>query len=177
MNNTDIGNRILGKKRCKKVVDINQEKEILTDPYAMFMYAIKSPLNRKKYEGRLAKFFNFIGMAGETLERRCAAFEEKSRADPKWAASMIIEFLQSLKQRVENKEISGATVRDYVKPIRLFCEMNEITVTWKKIMRGLPRSRNYANDRAPTIDEIKKITGYPDKTNQANRLSDGFIRN
>ena len=55
--------------------------------------------------------------------------------------------------------------------------MNEITVTWKKIMRGLPRSRNYANDRAPTIDEIKKITGYPDKTNQANRLSDGFIRN
>jgi hypothetical protein len=41
-------------------------------------------------------------------------------------------------------------------------------------MRGLPRSRNYANDRAPTINEIKKITGYPDKTNQANRLSDGF---
>lgn len=144
-------------------MDIKQEKEILTDPYAMFMYAIKSPLTRKKYEGRLAKFFNFIGMAGETLEGHCAAFEQKSRADPKWAASMIIEFLQSLKQRVENKEISGATVRNYVKPIRLFCEMNEITVPWKKIMRGLPRSRNYANDRAPTIDEIKKITDYPDR--------------
>lgn len=28
--------------------------------------------------------------------------------------------------RVENKEISGATVRNYVKPIRLFCEMNEV---------------------------------------------------
>ena len=38
-------NRIPGIKRCKKVVDIKQEKEILTDPYAMFMYAIKSPLN------------------------------------------------------------------------------------------------------------------------------------
>jgi integrase len=76
---------------------------------------------------------------------------------------MIIEFLQSLKQRVENNEISGATVRDYVKLIRLFCEMNEITVPWKKIMRGLPKSRNYANDRAPTIDEIKKITDYPDR--------------
>jgi hypothetical protein len=96
---------------------------------------------RKKHEGRLAKFFNFIGIAGETLEGRCAAFEQKVRADPKWSASMIIEFLQSLKQRVENNEISGATVRDYVKPIRLFCEMNEITVPWTKIMRGLPRSR------------------------------------
>lgn len=107
-------------------MDIKQEKEILPDPYAMFMYAIKSPLTRKKYEGRLAKFFNFIVAAGGTLEGRCAAFEQKSRADPKWAASMILEFLQSLKQRVENKEISGATVRNYVKPIRLFCEMNEV---------------------------------------------------
>jgi len=79
-------------------VDIKQEKEILTDPYPMFMYAIKLPLARKKYEGRLAKFFNFIDVAGGTLEGRCAAFEQKSRADPKWAASMIIEFLQSLKQ-------------------------------------------------------------------------------
>jgi hypothetical protein len=129
----------------------------------MFMYAIKSPPTRKKYEGRLAKFFNSIGIAGETLEGRCAAFEQKTMVDPKWAASMIIEFLQSLKQRVENKEISGATVRNYVKPIRLFCEMNEITVPWKKIMRGLPSSRNYANDRAPTIDEIKKVTDYPDR--------------
>jgi hypothetical protein len=41
--------------------------------------------------------------------------------------------------------------------------MNEITVPWKKIMRGLQRSTNYANDRAPTIDEIKKITDYPDR--------------
>jgi hypothetical protein len=52
---------------------------------------------RKKYEGRLAKFFNFIDVAGGTLEDRCAAFEQKRRADPKWPASMIIEFLQSLK--------------------------------------------------------------------------------
>ena len=55
-------------------MDIKQEKEILTDPYAMFMYAIKSPLTRKKYEGRLAKFFNFIGMAGETLEGHWCSF-------------------------------------------------------------------------------------------------------
>ena len=134
-----------------------------TDPYSMFVYAIKSPLTRKKYEGRLAKFFDSIDITGGTLECRCAAFEQKSSADTKWVAFMIIRFLQSLKQRVENKEISGATVRNYVKPIRLFCEMNEIIVPWKKIMRGLPKSRNYANDRAPTIEEIKKITDNPDR--------------
>lgn len=41
--------------------------------------------------------------------------------------------------------------------------MSEVLVPWKKIMRGLPRSRSYANDRAPTIEEIKKITKYHDR--------------
>ena len=107
-------------------MDIKQEKEILTDPYSMFVYAIKSSLTRKKYEGRLAKFFDFTGIAGETLEARCAAFEQKGRADPNWASIAIIRFLQSLKQRVECKEISGATIRNYVKAIKLFCEMKSL---------------------------------------------------
>jgi hypothetical protein len=143
-------------------VDI-KEKEILIGPYSMFVYAIKSPLTRKKYEGRLLKFFDYINVAGETSEARCTAFEQKGRADPNWVTFVIIKFLQNLKQRVESKEISGATVRNYVKAIKLFCEMSEILVPWKKIMRGLPRSRSYANDRAPTIEEIKKITNYPDR--------------
>jgi len=144
-------------------VDIGKEKEILTDPYSMFVYAIKSPLTRKKYEGRLTKFFEFTGIVGQTLEARCTAFELKARADTNWATYVIIRFLQILKQRVESKEISGATVRNYVKAIKLFCEMSEIQIPWKKIMRGLPRSRSYANDRAPTTEEIKKITNYPDR--------------
>ena len=139
------------------------KEEVLADPYSMFVYAIKSPLTRKKYERRLAKFFEFTEIPGETLEARCAAFEPQSSTDPNWTTFVIIKFLQSLKHRVEKKERSGATVRNYVKAIKLFCEMNEILVPWKKIMRGLPKSRSYANDRAPTIEEIKKITNYPDR--------------
>jgi integrase len=88
---------------------------------------------------------------------------KRARADLNWGTIVIVGFLQHLKQRVESKEISGTTVRNYVKAIKLFCEMSEILVTWKKIMRGLPRSRSYANDRAPSIEEIRKITDYPDR--------------
>ena len=140
-----------------------KEKGILIDPYSMFVYALKSPLTRKKYEALLTKFFSFASIPEETLEAHCKAFEHKARADPNWATYVIVGFLQTLKQRVLDKEISGATVRNYVKAIKLFCEMSEILISWKKIMRGLPRSRSYANDRAPTIDEIKKITNYPDR--------------
>jgi len=41
--------------------------------------------------------------------------------------------------------------------------MSDISLPWKKITRGLPNSRQSANDRAPTIDEIDKLVEYPDR--------------
>jgi hypothetical protein len=35
--------------------------------------------------------------------------------------------------------------------------MKDILIPWKKITRGLPKGRKYADDRAPTIEEIHKI--------------------
>jgi hypothetical protein len=52
---------------------------------------------------------------------------------------------------------------NYVKTIKLFCEMNNILLPWKRITRGLPKARRYADDRAPTIVEIRKIIEYPDR--------------
>ncbi len=40
--------------------------------------------------------------------------------------------------------------------------MTDIPIPWKKITRGLPNARQSANDRAPTIEEIKKLLEYPD---------------
>ena len=41
--------------------------------------------------------------------------------------------------------------------------MNDISLNWKKIARGLPRAGKAANDRAPTIAEIRKLVEYPDR--------------
>ena len=41
--------------------------------------------------------------------------------------------------------------------------MNEISIPWKRVTKGLPKARNYADDRAPTIDEIRNIVEYPDR--------------
>ena len=41
--------------------------------------------------------------------------------------------------------------------------MNDLILNWKKITRGLPRGRRAANDRAPTMEEIKKLIEYPDR--------------
>ena len=65
--------------------------------------------------------------------------------------------MQLLKDRAYRKDIAAGTVRNYLKSIKLFCQMADIPIARDKITRGFPKGKRYADDRAPTIDEIKKI--------------------
>jgi len=76
---------------------------------------------------------------------------------------MVLKFVMAQLERVNKKEIVIATLRGYLKSIKLFCDVAEVPVAWKKIIRGLPRGRRYADDRAPTIEEIRKPAEYPDR--------------
>jgi integrase len=69
----------------------------------------------------------------------------------------IISFIAVQRARVEKKEITGATVSNFLKAVRLLLEMNDVTLNWKKIRRTLPSSRRYAIDRIPTLEEIREI--------------------
>jgi integrase len=59
--------------------------------------------------------------------------------------------------------IAAGTVRNYIKSVKLFCQMNDILVNWTKISKGLPKEKQYGDDRIPTIDEIHKLIQYPDR--------------
>jgi hypothetical protein len=99
-------------------------------------------MTRDRYQTRLAKFLDFIGMVGTTLEERAKAFAKTGKDDINWSLNSILKFVQFQKDRVNKKEISGATVRNYVKSIKLFCEMADMPIPWKKITRGLPKGKN-----------------------------------
>jgi integrase len=134
----------------------------ISDPYSIFLYAMNSPVTRDRYTTRFRRFFSFIGIEGD-VEEQCRVFIEKSVKDPQFPFGNIVSFLQAQKERVDKKEITGSTVRNYVKAIKLFTEMNDILISWKKITRGLPKGRKWADDRAPTLDEIRQIVEYPDR--------------
>jgi hypothetical protein len=40
-------------------------------------------------------------------------------------------------------------------------------LSWSKLKRGLPRGRQYADDRIPTLEEIRKLVEYPDRRMKA----------
>lgn len=109
-------------------------------------------------------YFDAINLGkGKTLEERCNIFVHKGTADPNWAFNNLLRFLHYQKVRVENKEITAGTLHNYVKTLKMFCEITDIVIPWKKITRGLPKGKRYADDRAPTIEEIRKIIEYPDR--------------
>jgi hypothetical protein len=124
---------------------------------------MKSPVTRDKYQKRLGKFFEFIRLEGGSIEDKSRVFVEMARKDSNWTFINILRFIQFQNSRVVRKEISGSTVRNYVKSIKLFCDMADLPVSWKKITRGLPRGRRYADDRIPTIEELTKLLEYPDR--------------
>ncbi|HEY7110062.1 MAG TPA: hypothetical protein VH415_11565, partial [Nitrososphaeraceae archaeon] len=135
-----------------------------SSPYHIFRYSIRSELTRKYYERRIIRFFDFIEfLPNDNLEVRCNAFAQKAMGEKNWSVNKIIQFLQYQKGRVEKNEITAATLANFVKAMKLFCEMSDIPIPWKKITRGLPRAREAANDRAPTLEEIRKLLEYPDR--------------
>ena len=146
-----------------------QENPILAqDPYSLFIYALKAPETKRKYVGHLITFFDFVDGNTErqpnvrhrktteelnSLQQKAYHFVERARKDKNWAFCRVLEFLQFQKDRIERKEIVAGTLKNYSKAIRLFCEMSEIEIPWKRITRGLPRPKRYASDRVPTIEE------------------------
>ena len=116
--------------------------EFGSDPYSLFIFAINSPSTKEKCVPRLFKFFEFVGLNGD-IEEKCLMFTRNAKNQPSWAVTSVIRYLQFNKNRVENKEITASTALNSVKVIKLFCEMNEILLPWKRITRGLPKARRY----------------------------------
>src|SRR5919202_733866 len=92
-----------------------------SDPYGIFMFAMNSQVTKQKYTYRLAKFFDFIGLEGESIQERCKNAVEMARrnsmtdgsSNGKWLLNNILRFLQTQKESMERKEITGANVHNF----------------------------------------------------------------
>jgi integrase len=142
-----------------------QEEEQQENPIAVFMYALKAPETKRQWPRRLKTFFDFLPFEGvTTIEGQAKLFVYKARRDPQWAQNSLMRFITYQLARIQRGEISESTIRNYTKATKLFCEMNDLSfINWKKLTRGLPKANRAANDRAPTLEEIRSLVEYPDR--------------
>jgi hypothetical protein len=126
--------------RKKKVESIQQPspsptKELdQSDPWELYLYAIKAPATKAKYCQRLGAFLQFLGYNQGSLEDKARAFAAKATTDSNYAFNSLLRFFQMQRERIERKEIAIGTVRNYAKAIKLFYEMADLTVAWQKIL-------------------------------------------
>jgi len=123
---------------------------------SIFRDAVQSPYTRDHYERHLKYFVGFVGLDPDSVIKR-------AKEDTSWCEKEVLAFIQKLKRRVESKTLSRVSIGNYTKPIRLFLEMNDILLNWRKINRLIPSGKSKANDRIPTVDEIKRLLNYPDR--------------
>ena len=135
---------------------------ITNDPIAVFLYAVKSPESKRQYPRRFKMFLDFLGFSG-ALDDQAREFLRNAKANPKWVQDNLIQFISYQNERAKCGKISVSTIPNYYRATKLFCEMNDIMLGWKKIARGMARVRKAANDRAPTLEEIQRMIEYPDR--------------
>jgi hypothetical protein len=64
--------------------EIASSSSTMMDPWSLFLYGMKAQMTREKYRGRLAKFFDFTGLAGGTMEERPKIFAERVKKERDW---------------------------------------------------------------------------------------------
>lgn len=142
----------------------HQDSEQDSDPLVLFKYALRAPETKRQWPRRLKTFLDFLRMEGaSSLEEQARLFVIRTRQRPQWAQDNLIRFMTLQRERAGRGEISDSTIPNYYKATKLFCEMNDIVLNWKRILCGLPRAKQAANDRAPTIEEIQKLVEFPDR--------------
>lgn len=133
-------------------------------PYQNFAYALKSKDVKRQYPAMLMRFLNFTNASGETIEEKCNSLYNFSQKieNRKALESELMRYIHFQQSRVDNKEISSGTLRNYLKAIKHFFTMNDILVNWDKIKKGIPSVNQTSNDRIPEIEEIKSLLSYND---------------
>ena len=73
-----------------------------------------------------------------------------------------MQFVSSQDERLNRgRDISCYNIQ-LLQAVKLFLEMNRVTLSWKIIRRGDPTGNRAADDRGPNLEELQRLVEYPD---------------
>ena len=142
---------VISEKEDKEVIKENsltgkskqQPQQQQENPMVAFMYGIKSPETKRQYPRRLTRFLDFLNFDGiDTIEEQAKIFLSMALANSQWAEECFMRFVGFQLDRVKAGEIAECTISNYYKATKLFCEMNNLTLNWSRLRKGLPRRRS-----------------------------------
>jgi hypothetical protein len=123
-----------------------QSSDISTDlsPYQRFLYALNSQETQRQYPRRFQQFLDYLQLKELTIEENVNLFYKLiEKNGTTWLELELLKFFRLQNQRAERSEISTETIRKYLKPVKLFCQMNGVLINWKIITKGIKKGSRY----------------------------------
>lgn len=75
--------------------------------------------------------------------------------DPKNFQKRLLNYVVYHKERARSVKISESIVPNYYKPIKLFCDINDMVINWRMVTKGILKGKHTTEIKIPTVDEIK----------------------
>lgn len=112
-----------------------------------FLRGFRTEATKETYFKKLRYFLTWANVSPDE-------FLTATRKNPKWAERLIINYVEA-----RRNEVSGSTIMQVRDALKHFFEMNDVEngINWPKIVRLMPRVRKIGSDRAPTVEEVRKI--------------------
>jgi integrase len=145
--------------RRNRRLPLEYDKYFVGRSYQLFKNAIRSDKSLQLYKQHLFHFCDFLKMTTEEIVLTYGGENVKASIN---LQHRIEDYVILLQTKVRNKEMTAMTATVMVPPVKLFCEMNDIILNWKKINKLLPHGNDNATDEAYTREQIKKMLDYSD---------------
>lgn len=75
-----------------------------------------------------------------------------AKSTPSEAEKVLLDFIRS-----KGKELAGSSVRARLAATKSFLDYYDVPLSWTKIKRFAPEANHSARDRAPTVEEIRRL--------------------
>jgi len=133
----------------------------------LFLQGIKADATKKKYTRTMKKIACdvFEDILDGDFEQRINQLVKLAKEDPKWATELFLNLSRKLRARTElpkdhSDYLNPSSFDSYFKPIKKLFDMNDVTISWKRVYATFPEIDNSFTGRGWTRQEIQKMLNF-----------------
>lgn len=146
-------------------LDENDLKEVNKNPLEIFRNSIKSEHTLITYERNIKLFLCRIleDVLSGSYEQRAEQLVEIGKNDNERLTRIMYAYVNRMKKQTDLQPdhadyMAVKTLKTRIKPIKKFCDMNDVLFNWKRLNSIFPEDRDdYPEMRGYTKDEIRAM--------------------
>jgi len=133
----------------------------------LFRQGIKADETREKYTRTLKRILCVIleDFLEGSFDQRANQIVRIAKEDPKWIMDILLNLSKKLRERTSLAKdhpdyLNPSSIDNYFKPIRKLLDMNDVTLSWKRIHTTFPEIDNITQTREWKREEIQTMLKY-----------------